>query len=163
MRFYHGGGHPVTCIDPSLEGADGELLCASASPNVARRYGDTVSVFDLDTEKVIHASVLDWFRGGCPEIAQLRLDGVHAVIVDGDPNIFDFPADTLFVIAPEAVKFTRVLTPSDLEALDDGRSTIHDPAGPNDREWALYAKNHLEDDLDSVAPTSPGKAAAAHP
>jgi hypothetical protein len=156
MRFYHGGPHAVTHIDADQFGADGELLCASASPNVARRYGEVVSVFDLATDKVVRASVSDWFRGNCPDIEQLRKDGVHAVVVDGNAGIFDFPVDTVFVIAPEALDFRQVLSHEELAAIDDGRSIVHDPQGPGDREWDLYASNHVDEDAEPGLPSASG-------
>ena len=136
--WYHGGARPVSTIDPGRRGADGELLCLSASVNVARRYGGTVSQFSLPRDAlVIRYAHADWMTNRAPTIDQLRDEGYHAVIIEAGTGSFDFPVETLFVISPDAVEFPGTLSPDKIARLDDGLPVTSEPA-PGQPGWPEY-------------------------
>lgn len=144
--WYHGGSAAVAAIDSGRQGADGELLCLSASPNVARRYGETVSRFSLPLDAlVIRYAHADWMTNRSPSIAELRDEGYHAVIVEPGQASFDFPAETLFVIASNAVEYRGVLSAAELASLDDGLATTHEPA-PGKTGWHEYVHSVYDGD-----------------
>lgn len=149
ITYYHGSHAPVTAINPSLHGADDELLCASMSVNVARRYGEVVSVFTLVSTAVKQMSLKEWFADEV-SVEALRLLGFDAVQVSGQSGAFDFPVDTLFILQPAAVRFERVLSAAEILALDDGTATSHAPAGPDAQGWDTYVADLYNGDASAA-------------
>lgn len=144
--WYHGGTAPVSAIDPSRRSPDGELLCLSASPNVARRYGNVVSRFALPRDAlVIRYALPDWMCNRAPAIDQLRDEGYHAVIIDAGSGSFDFPVETLFVITSDAVEYSGTLTAAELTRLDDGLPVTSEPA-PGQPGWQEFVGSIYDGD-----------------
>jgi hypothetical protein len=136
--WYHGSSGPVATIYPGRRGADGELLCLSASVNVARRYGATVSQFSLPRDSLtIRYALADWMTNRAPTIDQLRDEGYHAVIIEAGTDSFDFPVETLFVLSPDAVEYSGTLSPESIARLDDSLPVTSEPA-PGQPGWREY-------------------------
>jgi predicted Zn-dependent protease len=148
QRFYHGGADAVFSIDPARVGADGEILCASASVNVAQRYGDVISTFEIATDRIERITVSEWFgadssSGGEPvSVAEHKRNGVEAIVVTGSAESFDFPSDTLFVLTPNALEFVKVLTTAEINIADEGFAVVHDPEGPGHVGWELFVRSN---------------------
>lgn len=137
LVVYHGGPRPLQRIRDDRFGADGELLCASTSVNVARRYGPAVSRFLVNAVQARRMSIKEFFADGKP-FHGLRQEGVQLAIVTGEEDSYDFPRDTFFVMAPEAFTFDGVLTNEELFRLDDGLPVKNEPDGPSDRGWERF-------------------------
>lgn len=147
--FFHGSCSVLTSIDPTQFSNDGELLCASASVNVARRYGAVITrirLTEISEEKVFKSSVFDWFNARVPSIDKLREQGIKLVILIGTPESFDFPSDTLFVLDSNAVVLDSFLHDDEIKALDDGLSIKHEPTGPSDTGWVCYVNDLYQGD-----------------
>lgn len=137
--YYHGGSGPVHVISPNWYGADGELLCASASVNVALRYGSVVSKFVLNPNAhVLRIPLSQLFAPTTPSFDCMRAEGMDAVLVAPSSDSFDFPAATVFVLRADALRFVETVSPAMIAALDDGLSTVHAPVGPQAPGWSVY-------------------------
>lgn len=150
MNYFHGGNVAVPHIDPYIYGADDELLCASASINVAKRYGDVITALTLnDLAAVKRMTIKEWFtvdESSKNLVADLRKTGITAIIVEGDKNSFDFPVETVFVLSPEALKFDRVLSEEEAIDEDNGIPSSY-PCGPASDGWGLYVTDLFSGDL----------------
>lgn len=143
--FYHGGENAVRKIDASRTSDDGEHLCASASVNVARRYGDVISEFKVNEGfDVAHMSRSDWMHNAGPTMDEMRTAGYGVVIVDPDGS-FDFPRKMLVVLNPDSVSFVREVPVAVLGVLDDGLA-FKEPRGPGERGWAKYVESVYGED-----------------
>lgn len=148
MIFYHGGAAAIEKIDAGRVSSDGELLCASASVNVALRYGPVVSKFELLASNVKTVSVIEWMSGASPANEDLRLSGYEAMVVSGNDG-FDFPKDTLFILAPAAVRYLGTASEAELLAKDDGLAKSHAPR-PSEPGFSTYAKDLFESIGDAI-------------
>lgn len=144
--LYHGSNYGgVESIDPHRRRSDGELLCMSASINVARRYGHTITCFEVrEGLPVKRISVRDFFQGdkGLPDY---HAEGFVAVVLEGDPDCYDFPADSWFILHKSAVKVHSWLNASEAQAKDDGLPFKIEPDGPHDRGWDVWVAEHGEE------------------
>lgn len=148
MIFYHGGEAAIEKIDAGRVSSDGELLCASASVNVARRYGPVVSKFELLATKVKTVSVIEWMSGISPANEDLRLSGYEAMVVTGNGG-FDFPKDTLFILIPAAVRYLGTMSDAELLAKDDGLAKSHAPR-PSEPGFSTYVEDLCESIGDAI-------------
>lgn len=143
--FFHGGSNPLSKILPEKIGVDGEMLCASASPNVARRYGEHVAKIEVSEWWNM---TLDEFFANKLKFKELRQCGVKAVIVAGNREAFDFPVDTLFLLSASAAKIIsnhhRVLSFAD----DDLPSEY--PLGPASAGWEWYVTDLYNGNVSSA-------------
>lgn len=149
MNYFHGGNVAVPQIDPYIYGEDDELLCASASINVAKRYGEVITAFTLNDLPVKRMTVKEWFtvdESSKNLVADLRKAGFAAVVVEGDEASFDFPVETVFVLSPEALSFDRVLSEEEALGANDGIPSC-DPCGPSACGWDLYLADQYGGDL----------------
>jgi hypothetical protein len=140
MTFvYHGSCEPVQKIRADLVGADGEVLCASKSCNIAARYGDVISKFSVTAINPVTVSHAEWMSGVSKSIPELREMGYDLMIVSGADS-FDFPVDTFFAIRPSALSFVALVSQEERIALDDGYADRHDPR-PGEAGFLEYARD----------------------
>jgi len=145
--YYHGSATPLTQLSLSRLNDDNVGLCLSASVNIARRYGPFVSRFVLDEAVLQELSILEWMAGSVTAEANKGVDGL---LVCGERGVYDFQADMLAVTNLSVLRFDSILNPAEMEQLDDGFSTLHEPTGPSSRGWAEFVADRCSGDLNGA-------------
>lgn len=156
--FFHGGKNAVRAIDPDTFGPDGELLCGSASPNVALRYGPIVTRLTVARWT---SMTLQEFWANTTSFETLRARGIGAVVVTGDPQMFDFPVDTVFILDSASTRCEP--NGCDVDSLAQQLDGLpqREPAGPSEPGWDLYLASVYGGDLDDLL-TNLGWEVGAH-
>lgn len=154
--FFHGGKNAVRAIDPDTFGPDGELLCGSASPNVALRYGPIITRLTVARWT---SMTLQEFWANTTSFETLRARGIGAVVVTGDPQMFDFPVDTVFILDSASTRCEP--NGCDVDSLAQQLDGLpqREPAGPSEPGWDLYLASVYGGDLDDLLTTSAGRSA----
>lgn len=131
---YLGGAVALTQAEIGAREADGQLIGASVSANVARRYGDVVTrlvVNDVPT-KILS---LEELRLGRPMLADIHKEGFSAVRVTGDPQDFDYPVDMVIALDNSALTVHSVVSSAELMVCQVGLPQVHQPQGPSSIGW----------------------------
>jgi hypothetical protein len=142
---YLGGTHALDDVEVGTRTVDGQLLGASVSANVARRYGEVVTrliINDVATKVLTLAEL----RSGSPTLADFRDSGYSAVRVTGDAQDFDFPVDMVIALDKTALTVHSVVSATELLACQAGLSQVHQPQGPSSLGWSqMVAASGLGD------------------
>ncbi len=136
--WYHGGRSFVSEI--RNEKTDGVCLCTSASANVARRYGNAVTMLCLKEGEVplLEMHWREWMD--CNGALHGDASGSVGLLIRGDGD-FDWPVDCMFVLEPAAFEIVGHVWGRALE--DDGLPLSHEPE-PGERGWEQYVRDILE-------------------
>lgn len=152
VLLYHGGTTPLTTI-ADRENEDGGVLCASASINVAERYGEHVVAVRLSADaNVREISINRWFHGDEWDRETALAEGYDALRIHGEAGRYDFPADMVLALHPDALEIVGPVDAEQRAALDDGHARRHEPHGPGDREWDTWMADLADGDGD-IAPS----------
>ncbi|WP_156479975.1 hypothetical protein [Ferrimonas marina] len=121
------------------------MMFFTASPNVARRYGNVIIEAEIDTSG---------FRTDRPMTPIMWLSSTFdpdeltskgtGFVISTDPKGFDWPADTL-AIWSDCIDSYRAVPPEELAELDDGLPYRY-PASKDDRGWLLYVNDLYDGD-----------------
>ena len=146
MRYFHGS--ELGClshVNPTRKNGDGFLICGAASFNVARRYGPFVTEIVVEPHNALRLTPSEWLHND----ARIKDQSYDAVIVNGDPEDFDFPVDVVHIRDAACARIIGRVPESAHAALDDGLPFSNGPQ-PGERGWNWYVQDIYGGDFESA-------------